>query len=74
MTDIYNMIDDAEMKLLNDFTDSIQSLLISLNSKKSISEIDIESYGVGAMMPQDLSDEILLNNKLYTVFNLFLLH
>ena len=62
MTDIYNMIDDAEMKLLNDFTDSIQSLLISLNSKKSISEIDIESYGVGAMMPQNLSDEILLNN------------
>jgi hypothetical protein len=62
MTDIHNMIDDAEMKLLNDFTDSIQSLLISLNSKKSISEIDIESYGVGAMMPQDLSDEILLNN------------
>lgn len=56
------MIDDAEMKLLNDFTDSIQSLLISLNSKKSISEIDIESYGVGAMMPQYLSDEILLNN------------
>jgi hypothetical protein len=62
MIGIHNMIEDAEMKLLNDFTDSVQSLLISLNSKKSISEIDVESYGVGAMMPQDMSDEILLNN------------
>jgi|GEM_PF-2339513 len=62
MIGIHNMIEDAEMKLLNDFTDSVQSLLISLNSKKSISEIDVASYGVGAMMPQDMSDEILLNN------------
>jgi hypothetical protein len=56
------MIEDAEMELTNEFTDSVQNLLISLNIKKSISEVDVESYGVGAMMPLDMPDEILLNN------------
>ncbi len=59
---INQMIKDAAMELMNDFTDSVQNLLINLNSKKSISEVDIESYGVGAMMPQDMPDEIMLNN------------
>jgi hypothetical protein len=56
------MIEDAEMELTNEFTDSVQNLLISLNIKKSISEVDVESYGVGAMMPLDMPDEIMLNN------------
>jgi len=59
---IHHMIEDAEMELTNEFTDSVQNLLISLNIKKSISEVDVESYGVGAMMPLDMPDEILLNN------------
>lgn len=50
------------MELTNEFTDSFQNLLIGLNIKKSISEVDVESYGVGAMMPLDMPDEILLNN------------
>ncbi len=56
------MIEDAAMELKNEFTDSFQNLLISLNIKKSISEVDVDSYGVGAMMPLDIPDEILLNN------------
>lgn len=56
------MIEDAAMELTNEFTDSFQNLLISLNIKKSISEVDVDSYGVGAMMPLDIPDEILLNN------------
>lgn len=59
---IHHMIEDAEMELTNEFTDSVQNLLISLNIKKSISEVDVESYGVGAMMPLDMPDAILLNN------------
>ena len=59
---IHHMIEDAEMELTNEFTDSVQNLLISLNIKKSISEVDVESYGVGAMMPLDMPDEIMLNN------------
>jgi hypothetical protein len=57
------MIEDAAMELTNEFTDSFQNLLIGLNIKKSISEVDVDSYGVGAMMPLDIPDEILLNNK-----------
>jgi hypothetical protein len=56
------MIEDAAMELTNEFTDSFQNLLIGLNIKKSISEVDVDSYGVGAMMPLDIPDEILLNN------------
>ncbi len=59
---IHNMIEDTKMNLMNDFTDNVQNVLISLNSKKSISEVDVESYGVGAIMPHDMPDEILLNN------------
>jgi len=56
------MIEDAAMELTNEFTDSFQNLLIGLNIKKSISEVDVDSYGVGAMMLLDIPDEILLNN------------
>jgi len=56
------MFKDTAMELMNDFTDCVQNLLISLNNKKSISEVDIECYGVGAMMPQDMPEDILLNN------------
>jgi hypothetical protein len=56
------MFKDTAMELINDFTESLQKLLFSLNNKKSISEVDVECYGVGAMMPQDMSEDILINN------------
>jgi hypothetical protein len=62
MIHINKMIEDAAMELINEFNDGIQNLLLGLNSKKSISELNVDYYGVGAMMPHDIPDEVILNN------------
>ena len=50
------------MELINNFTDDVNSILMILNSKKDVSEVGVDSYGVGAMMPHDIPDAVLLNN------------
>jgi hypothetical protein len=68
MIDINSMIEDARMELIHDINDSVHNLLSSLNRKKSYYDLDIDCYGVGAMMPQEITDEVTLNNtELYGV-------
>lgn len=57
-----NMMDGKAMELINNLSNSIDHLLLSLDSKKTTTDVDIDCYGVGAMMPQDMPEEVLLNN------------
>lgn len=54
------------MKFNFHFTESLQSLFLSYITSKQQDEVDC--FGVGAMMPQDMPEAILLNNtELYGV-------
>lgn len=57
---VNKMLKGKKMEQINSIGEGIQNLLLNLTS--NIFDDDIDNYGVGAMMPQDLPEEIMLNN------------
>jgi hypothetical protein len=56
------------MELKYHFTDNLQNLLSNFVDAHNNEEDNIDGFGVGAMMPQDMPEGILLTNtELYGV-------